>query len=146
MVDRVGSPRARKATSEGASDVPLVRKLGIEPDTTIAFIDAPLRYASNLGPLPSGVLVRPKAVRLDLAQLFVKERAVLEVKFSQLKGRIAEGGSLWVSWPKRSSGILSDLSDVAVRDVGLKNGMVDVKVCSVDEVWSGLKFVRRSAR
>jgi hypothetical protein len=81
--------------------------------------------------------------RLDFVMLFSKSRAELEKEFSQLAKALAPAGMLWVSWPKRTSGVATDVDENVVRGIGLKAGLVDVKVCAVTEVWSGLKFVRR---
>ena len=80
---------------------------------------------------------------LDFIQLFAASRAELEAEFPRMKQTLSQDGMLWVSWPKRSSKVETDLSDNVVREVGLDNGLVDVKVCAVDQTWSGLKFVRR---
>ena len=81
---------------------------------------------------------------MDLIHLFARDRATLERGFGGLKAVLKQDGMIWVSWPKRSSRLDTDLSDGVVREVGLENGLVDVKVCAIDESWSALKFVRRS--
>lgn len=81
--------------------------------------------------------------RLDFAMLFVKSRAELTKQFAASAARLQPAGMLWVSWPKKSSGVVTDLTEDEVRKIGLEAGLVDVKVCAVNEVWSGLKFVRR---
>lgn len=122
----------------------LVEKLGIERGATVAFLGAPRGYAKLLGELPEGVRVSRSAREgLDLAQLFATEKIAFEREFKELIPKVKQDGMVWVSWPKRSSKIPTDLSDEVVRKVGLANGMVDVKVCAIDESWSGLKFVRR---
>jgi len=127
----------------GYSGTPLVRKLGIKPGANIAFISAPQDYASELD-LPSDVTVNSRSSKpLDFAQLFVKRKTELKRKFSEYAKRLNASGMLWVSWPKKSSGVSTDLSENAVREIGLAAGLVDVKICAVDEVWSGLKFVYR---
>jgi len=80
---------------------------------------------------------------LDFAILFVTTRADLEKRFDRLRDRLKSNGMLWISWPKKTSGVPSDLTENTVREIGLANGLVDVKVCAIDETWSGLKFVRR---
>lgn len=80
---------------------------------------------------------------LDFAILFVTTRAGLEKRFDRLRDRLKSTGMLWISWPKKTSGVASDLTENVVREIGLSKGLVDVKVCAIDETWSGLKFVRR---
>ena len=81
---------------------------------------------------------------LDLVHFFASDRKQLEEEFPRLKKHLAQGGKLWISWPKRASGVKTDLSDGVVREIGLKNGLVDVKVAAIDRTWSGLQFVRRA--
>src|SRR5271169_6147040 len=130
--------------SAGYSGKPLPEKLGIKPGEALAFLNAPIYYDRLLGKLPDGVIVaRGLRGELDLIQLFATERAKLERELPRSKEGLKQGGMIWVSWPKASSGLQTDLSDGVVREVGLKNGMVDVKVCALDDSWSALKFVRR---
>lgn len=127
----------------GYSGTPLVKKLGIKPGFNIAFISAPSGYANELD-LPPDVTINSRAGKpLDFAQLFVKSEKELKEKFSEYTKRLHAAGMLWVSWPKKSSGVTTDLSENIVRDIGLAAGLVDIKICAVDEVWSGLKFVFR---
>jgi hypothetical protein len=128
----------------GYSGKPLAQKLGIRKDDVVAFLDAPDDYGSLLGKMPDEVIVaRGLKVKLDFIQFFARDRASLEREFPRLKARLKQDGMIWVSWPKASAGLETNLSDGIVREVGLKNGLVDVKVCAVDESWSALKFVRR---
>jgi hypothetical protein len=127
----------------GYSGTPLVKKLGIKPGFNIAFVDAPPGYANELD-LPTDVSINTRSDKpLDFAQLFVRSEKKLKTKFSEYANRINASGMLWVSWPKKSSGVSTDLSENIVREIGLAAGLVDVKICAVDEVWSGLKFVFR---
>jgi hypothetical protein len=127
----------------GYSGTPLVKKLGIKPSFNVVFVNAPADFVDTLE-LPKGVVVRPAArTQLDFVLLFVKSQQELKQKFSQLAAKLTSSGMLWVSWPKKTSGVQSDLNENIVRDIGLAKGMVDVKVCAVDEIWSGLKFVFR---
>jgi len=127
----------------GYSGKPLVRKLGLKSGT-IAVLDAPRGYARTLGKLPSGVTRRTSAVGpLDFIQFFTREKQQLERRFAALARALAPAGMLWISWPKRSSGVATDLTEDVIRAIGLAHGLVDVKVAAVDDVWSGLKFVRR---
>jgi len=127
----------------GYSGTPLVKKLGIKPGFNIAFVNAPSGYANELE-LPADVTINSRSgKRLDFAQLFVKSQKELKAKFSEYAKRLDASGMLWVSWPKKSSGVTTDVSEGTVRAIGLAAGLVDVKICAVDDVWSGLKFVFR---
>ena len=127
----------------GYSGTPLVKKLGIKPGFNIAFVNAPRGYSNKLD-LPPHVSINSRSGKpLDFAQLFVKSEKKLKIKFSEYANRLHASGMLWVSWPKKSSGVSTDLSENIVRAIGLGAGLVDVKICAVDEVWSGLKFVFR---
>jgi hypothetical protein len=128
----------------GYSGTPLVQKLGIKPDARVHFAHAPADFATNLGPLPAGVeQVGGRASGLDFAILFITSRAALETQFAKLAARLTSVGMLWVAWPKKASGVATDLTENIVRDIGLTAGLVDTKVCAIDAVWSGLKFVYR---
>lgn len=130
--------------SVGYSPRSLVDKLGIKPGTRIAILGAPRGFRSILGQLPSGVTVTATARRpLPFIHFFTTKRSLLERRFPALKRALAQDGALWVSWPKKSSGVATDLTEDVVRAVVLAGGLVDVKVCAVDEIWSGLKLVRR---
>jgi hypothetical protein len=127
----------------GYSGTPLVKKLGIKPGFNVALLNAPAGYASELD-LPAGVTINSRSHQLlDLAQLFVKSEKELRTKFPMYAKRLKAAGMLWVSWPKKSSGVSTDLTENLVREIGLAAGLVDVKICAVSEVWSGLKFVYR---
>jgi hypothetical protein len=128
----------------GYSARTLVEKLGIKPGTAIAILNAPTAYARTLGTLPAGVTRRRRvAAPLDFIQCFTSAKAELERRFRALADALAPAGMLWISWPKKSSGVPTDLTEDVIRAVGLAHGLVDVKVAAVDDVWSGLKFVRR---
>jgi hypothetical protein len=132
-----------KVDMAGYSATPLVKKLGIKPGFNIAFVNAPSGFADELD-LPSDVSINSRSGKpLDFAQLFVKSEKELKTKFSEYAKRLDASGMLWVSWPKKSSGVTTDLSEAIVRAIGLAAGLVDVKICAVDDVWSGLKFVFR---
>lgn len=127
----------------GYSETPLVKKLGIKQGFNIAFVNAPLGFANQLD-LPSDVTTNSRSRKpLDFAQLFVKSEKELKTKFSDYARKLNASGMLWVSWPKKSSGVTTDLSEGTVRAIGLAAGLVDVKICAVDDIWSGLKFVFR---
>ncbi len=127
----------------GYSGTPLVKKLGIKSGFSVAFVNAPDGFARTLD-LPADIDIRktPKA-QLDFVLLFVKSESQLTQKFSHLAAKLKPAGMLWVSWPKKSSGVMTDLTFTNVQQIGLAAGMVDTKICAVDEVWSGLKFVFR---
>ena len=105
-------------------------------------ISEPVDFAGLLGPLPDGSRVTVRGV-LDFAMLFVKSQSDLRKRFARLRDRLESNGMLWVAWPKKTSGVETDLTEGIVREFGLESGLVDVKVCAVDDTWSGLKFVRR---
>ena len=111
----------------------------------IAIVNAPRGYGRLLGKLPERV-VRKASVGgpLDFVQLFTAEKRELERRFGELERALAPAGMLWISWPKKASGVTTDLTEDVIRAIGLAHGLVDVKVAAVDEVWSGLKFVRRA--
>ena len=128
----------------------LAQKLGIKPGFCILVTGAPVDYRTLVGELPDGarVLTRPRA-NLDMVHLFVKDAVALAKALPACRDAIRPDGMVWVSWPKKSAKIATDLSDTAVRELALALplGLVDVKVCAVDGTWSGLKFVvRKSAR
>jgi hypothetical protein len=127
----------------GYSGTPLPKKLGIKPDGRVLLIDAPALPA--LDPLPAGVTVDTSAVdgRYDVIVLFCPDTAHLLLGFAPLVDSLTTAGALWACWPKKSSGVATDLTDHEVRAHGLDCGLVDVKVAAIDLVWSGLKFVRR---
>jgi len=122
----------------------LVDKLGIKEGYRVAIVGAPPHYATTLGTLPPGVKPGRRIHReKDFFHFFTVSRRELEQTFPALKSCLAQSGMLWISWPKGSSGVATDLNENVVREIGLRNGLVDVKVCAVDETWSGLKFVYR---
>jgi hypothetical protein len=130
-------------TAAGYSGKPVPVKLGIKPGSHVLLRAAPKGFA--LDPLPDDVTVHRRAVRppYDVVLVFTPDRVSLERRFGPLVDVIAAAGALWVGWPKRSSGVATDLDENVVRDVGLAAGLVDVKVIAIDHTWSGLKFVRR---
>lgn len=127
----------------GYSGTPLVKKLGIKQGFNVLFVNAPDGFDKQLD-LPADVTVNSRSRKpIDLVLLFVTTKRELERTFLQYAEKLTPAGMLWISWPKKSSGVASDLSDNVVRQLGLAKGMVDVKVCAVDDIWSGLKFVFR---
>ena len=128
----------------GYSGTALVRKLGFKPAMRAHYVNAPEQFSALLGPLPGGVRVLARAGNeLDLVVLFVRERAELERRLASLQPRLVSAGMIWVSWPKRASTVPTDVTEDVVREVALPRGLVDVKVCAIDETWSGLKLVIR---
>jgi hypothetical protein len=128
----------------GYSGTPLPKKLGIKPGFKIAFLALPAEVKVELkGELALCNTVKDEKTPLDFAMIFVKSQAELKQQFLALASRLAPAGMLWVSWPKKASGVATDLNENDVRRIGLLAGLVDVKVCAVSEVWSGLKFVIR---
>ena len=132
----------------GYSGTPLAKKLGLKPPLTVWVSRAPDDYAAWLGELPAGVSLTsspPRAV--EAAHLFVSKRADLEQRLTTLRTRLRPAGFVWVSWPKKASKVPTDITEDTIRDVALPLGFVDIKVCAVSDVWSGLKLViRRSER
>lgn len=128
----------------GYSATPLVKKLGIKPGFCMFAQKQPGGYWSWLEPLPEAVEIRQTLKgELDFIHMFVTERSIFEKEFVRGRKHLKKNGMLWVSWPKKSSGVQTDLDENIIRAAGLEAGLVDVKVCAVDDVWSGLKFVFR---
>jgi hypothetical protein len=128
----------------GYSGTPLARKLGIKGAARVALLDAPEGFDDRLAPLPDSVtILRDLAPHLDVAVLFVTGRRELERRFPAVAEAVWPAGGFWVAWPKRASKVPTDLTEDVLREVGLPQGLVDNKVCAVDEVWSGLRFVWR---
>ena len=126
----------------GYSGKTIVQKLGIKPGFRIFVDGAPVAYGDIVGELPDEVTIvsRPKAP-LDVVHLFATEAAGLAGRLRKYRDAIVPDGTIWVSWPKKARGVATDLSDVVIRDTALKLGLVDIKVCAIDDIWSGLKFV-----
>ena len=132
----------------GYSGTPLAQKLGIKPEQKVVTIGAPTGYRKLLAPLPKGVSFTTEvAAAASFVHLFVTKRQTLERELKRLCKLIADTGIVWVSWPKKSSGVTTDITEDVIRKVCLPLGFVDVKVCAVDETWSGLKLmIRRENR
>jgi hypothetical protein len=132
------------AQTAGYSGTPLPKKLGIKDGSVVAFIGAPAGFDETLGGLPPAVEIRNRARGpLDVIVYFTTRRAELVRRFPALARALAPAGGLWVAWPKKSSGVSSDLLFLDIQQVGLDAGLVDNKVCAIDEVWSGVRFVVR---
>lgn len=133
---------------QGYSGTPLAQKLGLREGLTVLLIDAPRGFRTLLKPLPKGVtFVAECDPPHDFVHLFVRTREELLDRLATLRTELADDGTLWVSWPKKASGVTTDVTEDVIRDAALPLGFVDVKVCAVDATWSGLKLmVRRSER
>ena len=130
----------------GYSKRALVDKLGIKSNSRVSLVHAPRDYDVTLGQLPEGVDLQAKPIPdLDFIQAFFTESTALRREFSKLKKCMKANSVLWISWPKKAAKMATDLSEDEIRKIGLEHGLVDVKVCAVDDVWSGLKFVYRLA-
>ena len=129
----------------GYSGTPLAKKLGIREGSRVAVLSPPDGFTASLD-LPQGAqLTRQARGRLDVVLFFVTRRAELVRRFEVLARALEPDGGLWIAWPKRTSGVATDLSENPIRDIGLDAGLVDNKVAAIDEIWSGLRFVYRLA-
>lgn len=128
----------------GYSGTPLPKKLGIKPGSKVLLVGAPPRYRELLTGLPDGVEFVPRLSKAtDVVHLFSTRRADLTKRLSSIREAMRGDAVLWVSWPKKSAGMDTDLTEDVIRDVALPLGLVDVKVCAIDDRWSGLKLVVR---
>lgn len=128
----------------GYSGTPLIKKLGLKADFKAASLNVPPDYWEILGELPPGLTIaKTLSDPLDFIHYFTTSRETLAAEFPLLKQTLTPTGMLWISWPKRSAKVPTDLTEDIIRAIGLENGLVDVKVAAIDEVWSGLKFVYR---
>jgi hypothetical protein len=132
----------------GYSGTPLAQKLGIKPEQTVVVIDEPANYRKLLGEVADRVtFARTPGNSASFVHFFTTRRAELEKRLKKLRTQISDSGIVWISWPKKSAGVPTDVTEDVIRDVALPLGFVDVKVCAVDETWSGLKLmIRRKHR
>jgi hypothetical protein len=132
----------------GYSGTPLAKKLGLKPPLRLLLAGAPREYGEWLGELPAGVAFTTRAgAVVEAAHVFAIERAALAKRLRDLRRRLAPSGFVWVSWPKKASRVATDITEDVIRELALPLGFVDIKVCAVSDVWSGLKLVvRRSER
>ena len=145
MVDPPTDPVVPASNLAGYSGTPLPRKLGIKPGYAVALVGAPEGFERTLGEMPPDVTLRRRAQgRCDLIVWFVGARRDLE-RHTARYGAKAGAGGLWICWPKKASGVVSDLSERVVREAGLARGLVDYKVAAIDQTWSGLRFARRNS-
>jgi hypothetical protein len=141
-VEPTRDPGAAEHRPAGYSGTPLPKKLGVKPEMVVALIGAPEGFERTTGALPEGAsLSRASRRACDLALLFVRTRAEFGRRFEGAIKR--SGGELWVCWPKKASGLQTDLGEQVVRETGLARGLVDYKIAAIDETWSGLRFTRR---
>ncbi|MBL8808714.1 MAG: DUF3052 family protein [Planctomycetaceae bacterium] len=130
--------------THGYSGTPLAKKLGIVAETNVVPIGAPEEYLSWLDPLPEGVTFgKRESKTTDLVHVFTKDRADLEKRLIRLRSSLRDDASVWVSWPKKASKVTTDITEDVIREIALPLGFVDIKVCAVSEIWSGLKLVVR---
>ncbi|MCM3901240.1 MAG: hypothetical protein ND866_06015 [Pyrinomonadaceae bacterium] len=128
----------------GYSGTPLIKKLGIKEGFRVALVNSPKGFKKELGALPEKAKFVPCLTdSLDVILLFVNSEVELRKRFVVLAANLVAKGMVWVAWPKKSSGVATDLSFTNVQRIGLDTGLVDVKICAVNDVWSGLKFVYR---
>jgi hypothetical protein len=140
------SPKSKELSimPAGYSGTPLIKKLGLKAGQKAIFLKTPKGYDKTLGPLPAGLDLNKRfSPPFDFIHFFCDRRKDLQREFPRLRDGLTTAGMLWVSWPKKSSGVSTDVDEGLVRETGLSAGLVDVKICAVDEIWSGLKFVRR---
>jgi hypothetical protein len=131
-------------STAGYSGAPLPRKLGMRDGSRVLLSGAPLGFEETLGELPPSVeLLAAGARELDVVVVFVLDLESLRAQFAPLAAALQPAGGLWVAWPKRSSGVATELTENVVREFGLNEGLVDNKVCAIDATWSGLRFVWR---
>lgn len=132
------------AASAGYSGTPLARKLGYKPAARVFVSGAPAGFHDWLDPLPAGVVFEALPGKCtDMAHIFVSDRATLALELAAMRQQLKPDAALWVSWPKKSSGVPSTVTQDTIRELALALGFVDVKVCAVTQTWSGLKLVLR---
>jgi hypothetical protein len=128
----------------GYSGTPLAKKLGIGEGTTVALLDEPEAFRDLLAPIPDGVDLRPTVrAGCDVVVAFFTRRSAFERRLPAMGRAVFPDGAIWIAWPKRASGVRTDLTEDVVRDVALPTGLVDNKVCAIDDIWSGLRIVWR---
>ncbi|HEY0761966.1 MAG TPA: hypothetical protein VGD61_06300 [Pyrinomonadaceae bacterium] len=128
----------------GYSGTSLAKKIGIKEGSRVALVNAPKDFQFEPKELPDTVVfTKPTSTSLDIILFFVTTERALVKDFSKLAARLTANGMIWIAWPKKNSGVATDLSFDRVQRIGLDAGLVDVKICAVDDTWSGLKFVYR---
>jgi len=129
----------------GYSGTPLVKKIGVKPGHQVTFVNPPKGFDATLGELPENVKLAARGKAFDVAIVFVTAASELQKQFAAVQPNMHQDGMVWAAWPKKTSGVMTDLVEDRVRELGLAAGLVDVKVCAIDNTWSGLKFVIRLA-
>ncbi len=131
----------------GYSNVQLAKKLGIKSMSTIRIVNGPDYYFDLFNDLPEDIkeVVRGKE-KVDVLHYFTMNKGYLVKDIKKIKSAVKKDGAIWISWPKKASGIITDINENTIREVALKNGLVDVKVCAIDDIWSGLKLVVRAGQ
>ena len=127
----------------GYSGTPLPKKLGIREGTAVALLNAPEGFEAHLQPLPAGARITAKSSDAQRILLFTRSVKDFEKRWTSTTKAAPDGATVWIAWPKRASGIETDLSETNIRAHGLANGWVDYKICAIDQTWSGLAFARR---
>jgi hypothetical protein len=128
----------------GYSGTPLTKKLGFKERSLVLLVDAPKDYARLVAPMPAGVqFISKPSQAVDIAHVFVSRRSTLSKHLSQLRKTLNVRATIWVSWPKKTAKVTTDITEDTVREVALPLGFVDIKVCAVTDIWSGLKLVVR---
>jgi hypothetical protein len=128
----------------GYSGTPLVKKIGIKENHRVLLIGAPDGFGQTLGELPKGVkIIKSAAAPINVVVGFAKTRSDVAARFSSTLNHLDTAGMIWIGWPKKASGVATELNENIVREIGLAKGLVDIKVCAIDDIWSGLKFVIR---
>lgn len=145
IADPPANPTKPPSLLAGYAGTPLPKKLGIKPGCTVTLVGAPSDFEEKLGELPSGAkLKRQLRGRTDLVIWFVRSSGDLERRIGRMAARVGDGG-MWIAWPKKASGVVTDVMQGSVRRLGLASGLVDYKICAIDDTWSGLKFARRKS-
>jgi hypothetical protein len=140
---------AQAKNAAGYSGTPLPQKLGIKEGHNLAIEGAPPSFEKTLGALPTGAVLQKLATKakqpplLDVIVVFVKQRADMVVHIATCRRRMQPAAGLWIAWPKKASGVATDITEQTIRDVALPTGLVDNKVCAIDDTWSGLRLVIR---
>ena len=130
----------------GYSGTPLAKKLGFKPAHEVLLVDAPRNYRKLVEPLPDGVKFVPRlAATTDIVHAFATKKSELAKSLEAFRAKLKADGVVWVSWPKKSAKVATDITEDTVRELALPLGFVDIKVCAVDETWSGLKLMVRKA-
>jgi hypothetical protein len=137
----------QKIAMAGYSGTPLPQKLGIKEKHAVVVVGAPASFSTTLGTLPTGATVKTRLGKdsVDVIVFFTKQRVDLENRLADLRARMKPAAGLWIAWPKKSSGVATDITEDTIREIALPTGLVDNKVCAIDETWSGLRLVIRKA-